>query len=297
MIDSPAIALTEIQERALSTLPIGIAQALLRLRDRVLARFPDEITHFILYGSFARGEAHAESDVDVMIVTTWPVKKLTNGQYESWHRDPRWIEIIDMSTDAMLECGRFVSVYVLPKTIFDRDSEVAVEAQREGIEMLNAQLRDAQLIMSGFNHRTFRETTRDYETGESSDLSRPSFWLSLADEELVVAQDNARLSHYARVISMAYYAMLYAAKAALLSIGMKVKSHAGAISEFSKHFAVSGRIDKSYSAMLARASRQRIHSDYAPYPRATREEADEAIRNAEAFIAKARELVEEELSR
>jgi len=53
-----------------------VAGALSRFCDRLLARFGDQILRVILYGSFARGEAHAESDVDVMIVVGWEFEKL-----------------------------------------------------------------------------------------------------------------------------------------------------------------------------------------------------------------------------
>jgi uncharacterized protein (UPF0332 family)/predicted nucleotidyltransferase len=294
MIDAPAIALTATQQLGLNKLPIEIAQALLRLRDRVVARFPNEITHFILYGSFARGEAHAESDVDVMIVTTWPVKRSPNGQLESWEDNPHWVEIGDLAFEATLECGRFVSVYVLPQVIFDRVSDVAAEARREGIELFNA---EGTAHTPAHTDRILHEEQENYNTDNFSDFNSPHAWLTLAIEELNVARDLAHLRYYDSTISKAYYAMLYAAKAALRSMDVKVKSHAGAISEFSKHFALTGRIDKSYGAMFAQASRERLHSDYEPFPRATQEKAEEAIRNAETFLAKAREIVAEETAK
>jgi len=296
MIETSTSALAEIQQHALSKLPIEIAQALLRLRDRVVARFPNEIAHFILYGSFARGEAHAESDVDVMIVTTWPVKRLPGGWYESGATDPRQEEIVDMATDAMLECGRFVSAYVLNATFFERVSDVAIEARREGIELLSTEIIGTALRINS-PVQMIRERVEEYAAAEFPDLGAPLFWLSLADEELNAARVLFKSAFFDNVISRAYYAMLYASKAALLSIGIKVKSHAGAVSEFGKQFVVTGRIDRSYSTMFAQASRQRIRSDYEPIPRATHEKAIEAITNAEVFIAKARELVDAEISK
>jgi uncharacterized protein (UPF0332 family)/predicted nucleotidyltransferase len=290
MIDLPVIALTEIHDRALSKLPIGIAQALLRLRDRVVARFPDEITRVILYGSYARSEAHEESDVDVMVVTNWPVKRLPNNQLENWEDNPHWVEIGDLAFEATLECERFVSVYVLPQVIFDRVSDVAVEARREGIELFKAEV-------TTHTERALREEQENYDTDNFSDFNSPQAWLALAAEELNVARDLARLRYYDSTISKAYYAMLYAAKAALRSIDVKVKSHAGAISEFGKHFALTGRIDKSYSAMFSQASCERLHSDYEPFPRATQEKAEAAIHGAETFIAQARSIVAEETAK
>jgi predicted nucleotidyltransferase len=48
-------------------------QALSEIKRRVLERF--EIQSFVLYGSFARGQADDESDVDLLIVTSSPLTR------------------------------------------------------------------------------------------------------------------------------------------------------------------------------------------------------------------------------
>jgi uncharacterized protein (UPF0332 family) len=49
--------------------------------------------------------------------------------------------------------------------------------------------------------------------------------------------------------------------------------------------------------MLSHAGEDRLRSDYAPKIRPTREGVERIMRDAEVFIAKARELVEEELTK
>jgi hypothetical protein len=60
MIESPALERAEIQQHALEKMPPRVREALARFVDALLARFPGEIRRVILYGSFARGEAHIE---------------------------------------------------------------------------------------------------------------------------------------------------------------------------------------------------------------------------------------------
>lgn len=41
---------------------------LIDLRDHLLTRLPDSIERIVMYGSYARGDAEAESDVDILVV-------------------------------------------------------------------------------------------------------------------------------------------------------------------------------------------------------------------------------------
>ena len=311
MIDSPTITLTETQQRALDNLPPRVAEALSHFRDNLLARFPDQIRRIILYGSFARGEAHEESDVDVMVVVGWEEERLPGGWYASPYGDPRWEEIIDMSVDATLECGHDVAAFVIGETLFQKSIHAAGEARREGIELYRSELAsvtktigtqtyvDDEIQPASTRVLKERAETGDYDAEDSADLSNPRLWLSLADEKLQTARILINAGLYDDTISRAYYGMFYAAKAALVPVGVAVKSHAGALSQFAERFVATGRCDKRYSKMLSRARRERNRSDYEPAYRAKDKKAmaEGIVGDAESFIAKARELVEEELSK
>lgn len=54
-------------------------QILDEYRRRLLAALPGQIERLILFGSYARGQAHAESDVDVLVVVNWPQERLPDG--------------------------------------------------------------------------------------------------------------------------------------------------------------------------------------------------------------------------
>ncbi|MDH4137415.1 MAG: nucleotidyltransferase domain-containing protein [Anaerolineae bacterium] len=74
-------------------------EVLARYRDALLARFPDQLQRLILFGSQARGDATAESDIDVLVVANWESERrfhewspLTNrGKEEGieiWRHEP-----------------------------------------------------------------------------------------------------------------------------------------------------------------------------------------------------------------
>lgn len=109
-------------------------------------------------------------------------------------------------------------------------------------------------------------------------------WIEQADQKIVVAQKLLNLGYYDDATSRAYYGMFYAAKAALLSIDIDTKTHAGVLNQFSQHFIKTGQIDKSFGRMLALVMQARETSDYSP-------EIDVSQANAEAIMEDARTFV------
>jgi uncharacterized protein (UPF0332 family)/predicted nucleotidyltransferase len=307
---SATITLTGTQLRALDKLPPRVAGALSRFVERLLARFDDQIHRLSLYGSFARGETHTESDVDVLVVVGWEEERLPDGWYRSPYSDPRWQAIIDIAVESTLESERYFSPLVVSETLFQLSRGDAVEsARQEGITLYvrpsgftsagKALARigtDTAGAAAATDHAWREDVASGYGEG-AADLDDPRLWLSLADEKLLVARELASASHYNDAISRLYYAMFYAARAALLSIGVSIKSHQGALSRFGRFFVKTGWVDARFEALLSRANEDRLRSDYKPKSRPVREDVEQALRDADAFIAKARELVEEELSK
>ena len=124
------------------------------------------------------------------------------------------------------------------------------------------------------------------------ELEEVQTYLILGEDKLVVARDLLRLAHYRDVVAKAYYAMFYAAKAALLTVGAgEVRRHRGVTSFFAERFVKTGKVDRRYGAILARALNDRIAADYHVEFEATEDLARQSIVDAEAFLAKAREIV------
>jgi len=129
---------------------------------------------------------------------------------------------------------------------------------------------------------------------EPEKLKYVKIYLDLAAEKLDVARELLDLSRFDDTVSKAYYVMFYAAKAALLTAGIvDVHRHAGVISFFGERFVKTGKVDRRYAKILSRALDARLDADYDPKRRARSENAEQSIADAEAFLAKAQEIVAE----
>ena len=114
---------------------IANQEVLTKYRDALRARFPDQLQRLILFGSQARGDASAESDIDVMVVVSWGEERLPDGFYAAPFSDPRWQAIIDTASDISLEHGVYISPLVISERRFHEWSPLVKRAKEEGIEI------------------------------------------------------------------------------------------------------------------------------------------------------------------
>ena len=114
-------------------LPRRVQAALDDFQRRLLELFPGEISQLILFGSYARGEAGPDSDVDVMVVVKWRERQLPGGTYLAWFGDPGWNQIIDVASDVLLERGVHISPLVMGEARYAGSNELILNTvQREG---------------------------------------------------------------------------------------------------------------------------------------------------------------------
>jgi len=99
----------------------------------------------------------------------------------------------------------------------------------------------------------------------------------LAAAEAVVDEDTST------ALSAAYYAMLYAARAALSERGVYARTHRGAWHEFRGAFVESGQIDAALVADAQKIQPEREQADYDAWL-APATEAQHAIEIAQAFL-------------
>ncbi len=114
-------------------LPRKVKAALDDFQRRLLELFPNEINQLILYGSYARGEATPDSDVDVMVVVKWSEERLSDGAILAPISDPRWQSIINVATDSMLITGLQVAPMIVSEERFRDGFPLANRAKREGL--------------------------------------------------------------------------------------------------------------------------------------------------------------------
>jgi uncharacterized protein (UPF0332 family) len=93
-------------------------------------------------------------------------------------------------------------------------------------------------------------------------------------------------------LSTAYYAMLYAARAALSEEDRYARTHKGTWDLFQNTFVDAGRFDQSLLSAARRKQEPRERADY-DARRFSREEAAETVELAERFLAGVTELIGE----
>ena len=98
-------------------------------------------------------------------------------------------------------------------------------------------------------------------------------------------------------VSRAYYAVLHAAKAALLVNDIAAESHASVRRLFGKHLILSGAIEPEWSRYLGGSLDDRLAADYDLGASFSSEEADRQCRSAREFVDRIRRyLIENGLS-
>lgn len=87
--------------------------------------------------------------------------------------------------------------------------------------------------------------------------------LQRAREGVASAQTLVEAGHAATAVSTAYYAMLYAARAALSERDRNARSHSGTWDLFRQEFVLTGAFDPDLTRQAQRAQARREASDYA----------------------------------
>jgi uncharacterized protein (UPF0332 family) len=87
-------------------------------------------------------------------------------------------------------------------------------------------------------------------------------YMDHAQQMLVVAARNLADGFFASAVNRAYYAIFYAANAALSTLGLARGKHSGVISAFREHFVKPGFIEAEYSDIYGRVMDHRHVGDY-----------------------------------
>jgi uncharacterized protein (UPF0332 family) len=99
---------------------------------------------------------------------------------------------------------------------------------------------------------------------------------------------------YASAVNRAYYAIFYAANAALSTQNVERRKHTGVISEFRLRFIRTGLIEREYSAFYGDTMDARYDSDYDFITETEYERAESAIKEADQFIARIERFLQEQ---
>ncbi len=98
-------------------------------------------------------------------------------------------------------------------------------------------------------------------------------------DEIAAARVLSRERFPAQAVSRCYYAVFYAAEAALLSLGESRSKHAGVISAFGQLVVKREGVDERAGRLLRSLYDRRSHADY-DLAQVPQQEADQAIEDA-----------------
>ena len=110
-------------------------------------------------------------------------------------------------------------------------------------------------------------------------------------QSLRAAELLSREDYREDAVSRAYYAILHAAKAALLVHDVTTASHAGVRRMFGRHLVHAGYIEGRWSSYLARGSDDRLMADYDTGVSFTAEESGLECQRAREFLERIRQYL------
>ena len=113
---------------------------------------------------------------------------------------------------------------------------------------------------------TFQESAGGVDTAESklarAEPAEAKRLLDLAEEAMATARHDRDGGHWRAAVSRAYYAMFYAASAALAAQGHRPSKHQASVSLFGQHLVHRGPIEQRHQIALVAAYNDRRLADY-----------------------------------
>ena len=114
-----------------------------------------------------------------------------------------------------------------------------------------------------------------------------------AKEMLVASEENLNIEQYRTSLNRSYYAIFHAMRAVNILEGYDSSKHSGVIAYFTQTFLKTERLDRGLSKIIKEASYLREKSDYDDFYIASKDEAKNQLENAEDFLKKIREYLDE----
>jgi hypothetical protein len=108
--------------------------------------------------------------------------------------------------------------------------------------------------------------------------------LARATKSLQAARMLLKNQLYEDCVSRSYYAVLHAAKAALIKIGIEAKSHQAVKRMFGLHLVKTEQIEKHFAEILTAQQEDREIGDYNIYLNIEQDRASKRVFDAEKFI-------------
>ncbi len=114
-----------------------------------------------------------------------------------------------------------------------------------------------------------------------------------AEERLKAARHLYEQAYYEDSISRSYYAIFFATKALLLTKDIDPRTHSGVKNQFAQRFVKTKEIEPEFNDILKEAKEIREMGDYNEFYSASTEEARSQLENAERFLQRVKEILQE----
>ena len=197
--------MTQTQDRTISASTAW--RVVEELRSSLREAFADSFKGMILYGSYARGDHDEGSDVDLLVLFE-----------DKDAADRARAAVSELACEMLTKHGELVSAVPLGEQEYRKGrSPFYLNVKREGILIIPEEACEMKPEIDELLERAH----------DSLDAANDLF-------------DSEREGYYRFTASRAYYAMFYAAEAALLSKGLSYSRHRGVVSGFAEHFTPRG---------------------------------------------------------
>ena len=117
------------------------------------------------------------------------------------------------------------------------------------------------------------------------------YWWNMAEESLQAARREYDAEAYSFAVNRIYYAVFYAASAALLDQQLAFAKQSGVRAAFHQHFVKQGLIDIEWGKFYDRLFEDRQEGDYLAFISFDQEYVETQLGNAEQFLSHLRPLV------
>lgn len=118
-------------------------------------------------------------------------------------------------------------------------------------------------------------------------------YISRAEESLASAKILIENEKFNSAVSEAYYGMYYSAKALLSFKDFHPKKHKGVLALLGLEFVNKGYIEETYGKVFAKDMQLREKADYDVSFKASKEEAEGVIDDAERFLERIKKAIED----
>jgi len=251
-------------------------ESLAHFLERLETECGDRVQRVVLFGSRARGDHDAESDVDLLIVA-----------------DEDRERIGDLAHRATLDDSMPLSTLVISTAEYQRYQQLClpiyVNLRRDGIELWDeaqwkAEQRRVPLDFVEGGRRPMDQATRE----------TISIYLNRAHHSLRASRKNKADGFLGVAVSQAYYAAFYALTATLYALNVVRSKHSGVQAALSKFLVRPRFVEAEYKDIYNRLREGREDSDYGPEILDNEEFATDRLAEAERFVARMEAFLREQ---